>query len=48
MTEQDLSEAAGLTVGNVISVEHGRYAYRLDVLNRIAYVLGARIEMKVL
>lgn len=48
MTEQDLSEACGLTVGNVISVERGRYAYRLDVLNRIAYVLGAKIEMKLL
>lgn len=48
MTEQDLSEAAGLTIGNVISVEQGRYAYRLDVLNRIAFVLGAKIEMKLL
>lgn len=48
MTEQDLSEATGLTIANVMSVERGRYAYRLDVLNRIAHVLGAKIEMKLL
>lgn len=46
MTQQDLSAACGLTMANVISIERGKYAYRLDVLNRIAYVLGAKIEMK--
>ena len=46
MTEKDLSEASGLTVANVFNIESGRYAFRLDVLNRIAYVLGAKLEMK--
>lgn len=48
MTEKDLSEASGLTLANVFSIESGRYAYRLDVINRIAFVLGAKLEMKLL
>ncbi len=48
MTEQELSDAAGITIANIINIERGKYYYRLDVLNRIAHVLGAKIEMKLL
>ena len=44
--EQDqLAQIAGITTSNVRSVEAGKYAVNIDVLNKIAGALGAELRM---
>lgn len=46
MTQMDVAEAAGIGQSHLARIEAGRYAVSLDVLNKIAYALGVRLEMK--
>ena len=44
--EQDqLAQIAGITTANIRSVEAGKYAVNIDVLNKIAVALGAELRM---
>lgn len=44
--EQDqLAQIAGITTANIRSVEAGKYAVNIDVLNKIAGALGAELRM---
>ena len=44
--EQDqLAHIAGITTANIRSVEAGKYAVNIDVLNKIAVALGAELRM---
>lgn len=44
-TPKQLAEIAGITVANVRSIEAGKYAVNIDVLNKIAGALGAELRM---
>lgn len=44
-TQEQLAKIAGITTANVRSVEAGRYAVNLDVLNKIAGALSAEIRI---
>lgn len=44
-TQEQLAKIAGITTANVRSVEAGRYAVNLDVLNKIAEALNAEIRI---
>ena len=44
-TPKQLAEIAGITVANVRSIEAGKYAVNIDVLNKIAAALGAELRM---
>ena len=40
-----LAMLASVTPSNVVNIEKGRYSVGLDVLNRIAEALGAKIDI---
>ena len=44
-TQKQLAEIAGITVANVRSIEAGKYAVNIDVLNKIAGALNAELRM---
>lgn len=44
-TQEQLAQIAGITVANVRSVEAGKYAVNIDVLNKIAEALNAELRM---
>ncbi len=46
LTVRDLALKAGVTPANVTNIEYGRYSVGLDVLVRIASVLGASVEIE--
>lgn len=43
--QEQLAQIAGITPANVRSVEAGKYAVNIDVLNKIAGALGAELLM---
>lgn len=43
--QEQLAEIAGISVANVRSVEAGKYAVNIDVLNKIARALNAELRM---
>ena len=43
--QEQLARIAGITTANVRSVEAGKYAVNIDVLNKIAGALGAELRM---
>ena len=43
--QEQLAQIAGITVANVRSIEAGKYAVNIDVLNKIAMALRAKISM---
>lgn len=43
--QEQLAQIAGITVANVRSIESGKYAVNIDVLNKIACALGAELRM---
>lgn len=43
--QKQLAQIAGITPANVRSVEAGKYAVNIDVLNKIAGALGAELRM---
>lgn len=43
--QEQLAQIAGITVANVRSIEAGKYAVNIDVLNKIAVALGAELRM---
>ena len=44
-TQEQLAQIAGITTANVRSVEAGKYAVNIDVLNKIAGALSAELQM---
>ena len=40
-----LAQIAGISISNIRSVEAGKYAVNIDVLNKIAGSLGAELRM---
>ena len=45
MTQADLARRAGITSGNVFRIEAGMYSMGLDLINRVADALGARLDI---
>lgn len=43
--QEQLAEIAGITAANLRSIEVGKYATTLDVLNKIARALNAELRM---
>ena len=43
--QEQLAQIAGITTANVRSVEAGKYAVNIDVLNKIAGALDAELRM---
>ena len=43
--QEQLAQIAGITAANVRSVEAGKYAVNIDVLNKIAGALGAELRL---
>ena len=43
--QEQLAQIAGITDANVRSIEAGKYAVNIDVLNKIAMALGAELIM---
>lgn len=43
--QEQLAQIADITTANVRSVEAGKYAVNIDVLNKIAEALGAELRM---
>ena len=44
-TQEQLAEIAGITTANVRSIETGKYAAKLDTLNKIAGALNAELRI---
>lgn len=44
-TQEQLAEIAGITAANVRSIEAGKYAVNIDVLNKIAIALNAELRL---
>lgn len=44
-SEEELAEKSGLRAGNIYSIEAGRYAVNVDVLQRLAETLGAEVGL---
>lgn len=44
MTQQDLSEAAGIGQGHLSRIEAGKYCLGVDTLARIVCAMGYRID----
>lgn len=44
-TQEQLAQIAGITSANVRSIEAGKYAVNIDVLNKIAGALNAELRM---
>lgn len=45
MTQAELARRAGITSGNVFRIEAGMYSMGLDLVNRVADALGARLDI---
>lgn len=45
MEARDLAHLAGIDAANLSRIEQGRYSVGLDILSRIAFVLGAHIDL---
>lgn len=45
MTQAQLARKAGITSGNVFRIEAGMYSMGLDLVNRVADALGARLDI---
>lgn len=45
MEARDLALLAGIDAANLSRIEQGRYSVGLDILSRIAFVLGAYIDL---
>ena len=43
--QEQLAKIADITAANIRSVEAGKYAVNIDVLNKIAGALGAELRM---
>ena len=43
--QEQLAQIAGITAANVRSIEAGKYAVNIDVLNKIAMALGAELRL---
>ena len=43
--QEQLAQIAGITAANVRSIEAGKYAVNIDVLNKIAGALGAELRL---
>ena len=43
--QEQLAQITGITDANVRSIEAGKYAVNIDVLNKIAVALGAELRM---
>ena len=43
--QEQLAQIAGITTANVRSIEAGKYAVNIDVLNKIAGALNAELRM---
>lgn len=43
--QEQLAQIAGISISNIRSVEAGKYAVNIDVLNKIAGALGAELRM---
>lgn len=43
--QEQLAQIACITTANVRSIEAGKYAVNIDVLNKIAMALGAELRM---
>ena len=43
--QEQLAQIAGITTANVRSVEAGKYAVNIDVLNKIAGALNAELRI---
>lgn len=43
--QEQLAQIAGITTANVRSIEVGKYAVNIDVLNKIAVAFGAELRM---
>lgn len=44
-TQEQIAEIAGISTSNIRSVEAGKYAVNIDVLNKIAGALGAELRI---
>lgn len=45
MEARDLAQLAGIDAANLSRIEQGKYSVGLDILSRIAFVLGAHIDL---
>lgn len=45
MTPMELAQKAGISKSNAYAIEAGKYSVSIDVLQRIATVLDASIEL---
>lgn len=45
MEARDLAQLAGIDAANLSRIEQGKYSVGLDILSRIAFVLGAHIDI---
>lgn len=45
LEQEQLAQIAGITAANVRSIEAGKYAVNIDVLNKIAMALGAELRL---
>lgn len=45
-TIDDIAEATGFTVNNIRRIEEGRYSVNLDVIERIAEALDAKVYIR--
>lgn len=43
--QEQLAKIAGITAANVRSIESGKYAVNIDVLNKIAVALNAELRL---
>ena len=43
--QEQLAQIVGISISNTRSVEAGKYAVNIDVLNKIAGALGAELRM---
>lgn len=46
LSQSDLAKLTGMTPGNISRIESGRYSTGIDILSRIADVLGYRLEFE--
>ncbi len=45
LTQKQMAEKMGISVGTLAKLEYGGYSPRIDLLNRIAYALGGKFEV---
>ena len=44
MTQQEMAERCGIFQSNIARIEKGKYAVTVDILGRIADVLGMKVD----